>query len=236
MLVTDGFVHWDENLQFEKVVTWNLDTNNDGVAGITKEGQVILLKKGALSDYPECYVGYCPEWTWFLDFAGVKATHSPYQYHVISQVMKTRPEVIVELGTAHGALSLYLGLCAAVIDAKVHTFDYDPEQSRPIRGAFEKLGIIYHEMDYLEHKEFVKALLRGRRSYVICDGEHSQKALELATFAPAITPGSLISVHDYYAEVRDEDIQETIGKNNLKEFQRSEWCRHAVFFATWVKE
>jgi cephalosporin hydroxylase len=213
-----------------------MDSNRDGLVGFSEAGPM-LLKKGMFEGYPDEYVGYCPEWVWFCDFAGVNATHSPYQYNLISQVMKHHPpEVIVELGTAHGALSLYLGVCGAVVGAQVHTFDYDREQSKPVWGAFERMGIQFHNMDFLEHKDFVAALLRGRKSYVICDGEREQKALELETFAPHITPGSCISVHDYYSEVHPEDIEETIGVNGLVPFQRSEWMRHAVMFATWIKE
>ena len=102
---------------------------------------------------------------------------------------------------------------------EVHTFDFDPEQSRPTWGAFSKLGICYHEMDYFAYKGVIEGVLKGKKSYVICDGDHDQKTKELETFAPMIEKGSLISVHDWIAEVG-----------------RRDWTRHGVHFATWVKE
>lgn len=236
MLVTDGISRWDEEFGFEKVLVWGLDQLPDGRVGIEPPGEsntVHLLKKGLISNQPAGYVAYEPEWVWFLDFAGIKATHNFYQYHIISQVFKLhRPEVVVELGTAHGALSLYLGVCGLVFDAEVHTFDINPSESEPARKAMDKLGVRFHDMDYMEHKDFVAALLRDRKSYVICDGDHEHKANEINTFSPLITPGSVISGHDYWAEFKTEDVQ----TGNLKPFAQNEWTRHSVLYATWIKE
>ena len=57
-------------------------------------------------------------------FAGIKAQHSALTYEVIDDILKgSNVKRIVELGTAAGALSFYLGLCGKMLGIPVYTVD-----------------------------------------------------------------------------------------------------------------
>jgi hypothetical protein len=176
------------------------------------------------------------EWEWFLDFATIKACHSCYEYHIISQILKhNKVSSIIELGTFEGALALYLGVCGLVLDIPVHTFDRDASYSEA--AHLDRLGVHFYEMDYLtdEGIEKVKALIDGKPTYLICDGDSHAKAIEFGVYADLIPEGSVISTHDWNTEVRPDDVESVVSRNNLAPFGPLSWTYHSVGFATWRK-
>ena len=177
------------------------------------------------------------EWEWFLDFATINTCHSFYQYHIISQVLRLNEvDCIVELGTHMGGLALYLGVCGAVLGVPVYTFDRDSSFSEKAKPGLDRLGVEFHELDYMTDKDKVLECIAGRKVYLICDGDNMSKTGEFNSYVPDLAKGSVVSVHDWLSEVSYADIKDTVDKYEMRPFGVRDWMRHLVMFATFVKE
>lgn len=228
-----------------RVEQWEMSGYPGAIISIeddTEERRVTILHQtdtedgwglGASFMEPEC------EWEWFLDFAGIPECSCKYQQHIISQVLRCNDvEVIVELGTFKGALALYLGVCGLVKGIPVYTFDRDTDLSIPAQPAMNRMEVIWQQTDYLTDAGIadVMCAIANRRVYLICDGDNANKATEFNTFVPLLKKGSVVSVHDWHAEVHPEDIKETVERYNMRFFGERDWFRHHTMFATFVKE
>jgi hypothetical protein len=175
-------------------------------------------------------------------FAGQRAQHSFMLHHHISRILLKNPGVegIVEIGTAMGALSIYLGLWGARLSVPVDTFDHtefafqkehnvDDLTAEPV---FRRLGVRLHKANvFTEGRAEVESLIKGKAVYLFCDG--GNKAREFQAFAPLLAPGSIISTHDWPGEIKSDDVVPTVHSCGLVPFEKEEWGRIAT--ATWVK-
>jgi hypothetical protein len=176
-------------------------------------------------------------------FAGQRAQHSFMLHHHISRFILANPKVdgIVEIGTALGALSIYLGLWGARLGVPVDTFDhsefafqkehnFDDITAKPI---FEKLGITLHRADVFtpEGQSAVIDLLMNKSIYLFCDG--GNKAREFRTFVPFLGAGSIVSTHDWPGEIKPDDVAATVADLGLVPFEEETWGKIAT--ATWMK-
>ena len=175
-------------------------------------------------------------------FAGQRAQHSFMLHHYISRIILANPKIegIVEIGTALGALSVYLGLWGARLGVPVHTFDHsefafqkehnvDSITAKPI---FEKLGIVMHRADVFTssgYQEVVKAI-DGKPIYLFCDG--GNKAREFQSFVPRLLPGSIVSTHDWPGEIKPDDVASIVSEIGLVPFEEDTWGKIAT--ATWL--
>lgn len=225
--------------------TWDMSNIPDSVIFVEEEGEerrVIICRPGSIFNGwsgEQMRVEHETEWEWFLDFAGINTCHNFYQYHIISQILKQNEvECIVELGTYRGALALYLGVCGALKGIPVYTFDRDASFSAEAKPGLDKLGVGFFELDYMTPHgiEVVMSCIAGRKVYLICDGDNKAKADEFNIFVPSLASGSVVSVHDWWAEMTPNDIGETVEKYKLRPFGVRDWFRHQVRFATFVKE
>ncbi len=168
---------------------------------------------------------------WFLDFCGVPLGHNHYVHHLIGTHLKEFPgiEVIIELGTGVGGLSLFCGLLGIRYGLDVHTFDVTRHFDQPTAELMAFLKVRYHEVDLFSAagQAEVWGAIDGRKTYLVCD--NGNKRSEFQTYVPPLRPGSLVSVHDYGLEFFEEDA----NLPGLEPVGRDEWLKHQCLYATW---
>lgn len=132
--------------------------------------------------------------TWWLGTRTLKCPLDLWVYQEI--VCRTRPDVILETGTAHGGSALFL---ASVFDqlgsGDVVTADIDAGVARPEHPRVTYLTGSSVDASVLEQ---MRAAARGRKTMVILDSDHSAAhvAAELASYAPLVTEGCYLIVED----------------------------------------
>lgn len=173
-------------------------------------------------------------------FVGQEMQHNFFTHHVISRVLTANPQVrsIIELGTGHGGLTLYLKLWAARLGVDVHTFDvHQYVMEDGAMPAFVRLGIHCHVMDIFtdEAMQLIKSVIADEPTYIVCD--NGDKPREFATYAPVIPSGSVISAHDWgeAGEIRPEDVSDVVAQHGLVQFEPEEGSKFSTAFGTWVK-
>jgi cephalosporin hydroxylase len=149
-----------------------------------------------VNDFHRLYYSDGTSWqeTWWLGTRTLKCPLDLWMYQEI--VYRTRPDVILETGTAHGGSALFL---ASVFDqigsGEVVTADIDNAQERRD----------HHRITYLTGSSVDARVLEamctaasGRRTMVILDSDHSAAhvAAELACYAPLVTEGCYLIVED----------------------------------------
>jgi len=175
-------------------------------------------------DIPDAHL----PWELNLEFVGQPMGTNYFVFAMICEILKTcEVESIIELGTYHGALSLYLGMWAQRLGIPCVTFDV-VNLHKEVEGLFDLLGIHYLEMDVFtdEAREVVLDVAHGEPTYLICDG--GDKVRELDTYLPLIPVGSVVSVHDWGTEiesVQHEDVP-------VEQLYRERWQAHDARFAT----
>ena len=173
------------------------------------------------------------DWEWFKEFAGIGMPSNYYTFHLISRIMTENPQIqcIVELGTYWGSMAVYLGLIGIRRGIPVYTFDKVDQLRHRTKLLFQALRINFHSLDIFEYRDIVKEIFGQRITYLICD--NGNKADEFYEFGRALTPGSVISVHDYGTEFYDEDARRLSDIRSIEPFHPEEWTKHNVQFATW---
>jgi hypothetical protein len=166
--------------------------------------------------------------------------HNFYTYHVISRILEANPQVrsIIELGTGHGALTLYLRLWAARLGIEIHSFDVNNfVKDDGAEQMFYRLGIHRHIMDIMgaEAMQLIKEIIDDKPCYLVCD--NGNKPLEFATYAPLLPSRSIISAHDWgpAGEIRPEDVEAVVSQQGLVPFEPEEGSKFNTAFGTWVK-
>jgi 23S rRNA U2552 (ribose-2'-O)-methylase RlmE/FtsJ len=166
-------------------------------------------------------------------FANIVAQHSALMYETLDDILRSfRVSKIIELGTARGALSVYLGLMGVRSGVQVYTVDKDTP-SADVMNCFSKLGVSFVMMDILSQKgkDKVRELIGATPVYLICD--NGNKVDEFNSFAPHLCKGSVISAHDWSIEIGEEDIKNTVCNLQLKPFKKEAWLHSDLYFATW---
>lgn len=175
-------------------------------------------------------------------FAGQEAQHGGRLYYYFSYLFLDHPHIesIIELGTALGAMSLYLGLWGARKSIHVHTFDQDDFVFKKEHNVddicavnvFNKLDINMHRISIFtdEGQEEVKQLLKGKPVFLFCD--NGDKPREFNLFVPHLEPGSVVSVHDWPGEIGNRHVADLVKKRGLIPWEKRWWI--SVGTATWV--
>jgi cephalosporin hydroxylase len=149
-----------------------------------------------IRDFHRLYYREARGWqqTWWL---GTKALKCPLDLWVYQEIIfQTRPDLIVETGTAHGGSALYL---ASVFDllgnGAVVTVDIEDREGRPQHGRITYLTGSSADPEVVEQ---VRAAAHGRRTMVVLDSDHSagHVAAELAAYAPLVERGCYLIVED----------------------------------------
>jgi hypothetical protein len=159
---------------------------------------------------------------------------------------------IVELGTSHGGMSVFLQLFAISCNAEFRTYDL-PGQVPQYADILSRLGTDVRQGDVLNDDHIqseIRTFVNGPGvSVVLCDDGNKQTEFDL--FAGGLKDGDLILVHDYatdtdifeghlrdrcwsFHEVCLKDISSTMKRFNLTPFlsnifERAAWhCARRV--------
>jgi hypothetical protein len=124
-------------------------------------------------------------------YKGIKIIHELDIIPIIKRIIKNfDPEIIIEIGTAHGGLTLVFHEAAPKAD--IHT--YDPFRNITKSSLFGK-KVHFHKEDAFKSKNIRNICKSNKRKILFCDGFDKKK--EFLTFAPLLNSGDLAGVHDY---------------------------------------
>jgi hypothetical protein len=174
-----------------------------------------------------------------LRFVGQEVQHSFFVYHIMSLILEANPQIagIVELGTGTGGLTMYLGMWAARRGIPMTSFDINAYamEAEGIPAVFEALGVNYEQHNVFQGPghERARAAVTGKPIYLFCD--NGNKPEEFKMFVPMLESGSVVSVHDWTAEIRPEHVEAVVAEHKLEPFRQDLWLKHAAIMATWKK-
>lgn len=145
-----------------------------------------------------CYYEGQTGGTWNDTFyLGVRLLKCPTDLWTYQEIIHaTRPELIVETGTAYGGSALYLAhLCAATGTGRVVTVDIDPKPDRP---AHERITYLSGSSTSTVIVERIRREAEGKRVMVILDSDHRRAHVleEMQLYSPLVTPGCYLIVED----------------------------------------
>jgi hypothetical protein len=164
---------------------------------------------------------------WHLPFVGLLAQHSVFLRPIIDVVMLNNDiKAIYEIGTADGALAVYLGLWGLFKDIPVTTFDIE-ELPDIVKAFLLKLRVMPYQMDVFTDEVKEMITVRDEPCYLICDG--GDKPKEIQVYSELLPAGSVISAHDWGQEIGEEDVKGL----PLKPWIEDSWLWNNAQFATW---
>lgn len=155
------------------------------------------VHQGSLNGFPEL------QQTWF----GRTIWKNPLDCWVYQEILhETRPEVIVEIGVAHGGSALYL---AHLLDLMGGDYGIvvgiDIDLSKAADLTHPRIRLI--QGDCLDSSTFnqVAQVARNRKTMVIADCDHSKEHVlhELRTYSPLVSVGYYYIVEDGICDVID---------------------------------
>jgi len=150
-----------------------------------------------VEDFHRLYYDSAPR-TWHdTRWQGVPVWKCPLDLWVYQEIVfETRPDLIVETGTAFGGSALYLAhLCDLADNGRVITIDLN----EPLGGAAPE----HERIEYLRGSSVagevvsqVRRASEGRRVMVVLDSDHTKNHVlaELETYAPLVTQGGYLVV------------------------------------------
>lgn len=131
-----------------------------------------------------------------VEWMGVQVHKNPFDMLLYQEILfETKPDLIIETGTADGGSALYLaGICDILKRGEIISIDIRkykvPGHSR----------ITYMVADSGDSKTFnkVKAHCKGKKVMVILDSDHSKKHVlkELNLYSSLVTKGNYLVVED----------------------------------------
>ncbi|MFK7830143.1 MAG: hypothetical protein AB8B57_10225 [Congregibacter sp.] len=181
----------------------------------------------------------------FCEYDGIMAMQNAAVFSVFREFLRlTRPARILEIGTAHGGLTLFLrhtldelGLSASTIRTCDLVSIASHSRLRATAGI-EVLtqNLFTHSYKGIRQPQLVFPFLRlPGRVVVLCDG--GSKPDEFRLLAPHLKPGDVIMAHDYapdrryfeehilnrhwnWLEIQDDDVAEVCLASNLEPFMQ----------------
>lgn len=155
--------------------------------------------KRIIKEFHKLYF-YEKEKTWKNNtfWLGVPVAKCPLDLWIYQEIInETKPDVIVEAGTAYGGSALFLAsMCDLVNHGQVITIDLEAQPNRPrhariryVSGSSVSANVI------AEVNNFITP---AARVMVILDSDHSAEHVrrELETYSPLVTVGCYLIVED----------------------------------------
>lgn len=129
---------------------------------------------------------------WTAKWLGIPVIQNPMDMWALQEVIvETKPELIIETGSAYGGSALFY---VSVFDGEVISVDLQ-EQFKP---ALSHPRITFLKSDSVAAIGQVTELIKGRRTMVVLDGDHSAQTVlkELEVYAPLVSAGCYLVVCD----------------------------------------
>ena len=153
-----------------------------------------------------------------ITFAGCVAQQSSASLATIEAALDYgKPRQIIEIGTGHGGLTLYLGTWALHNDAHVHTFDNHDKLLTNTLRLFNRFEIQRHIADVFDDTFtlIIKLLASDEPTMLFCDGGNKHK--ELIRYAGLVKPGDVVGCHDWASEVCPTTVSPMMAKLGYRE-------------------
>lgn len=119
-------------------------------------------------------------------------------------------ELVIELGGFHGGLTLQLS--DVFPDSEIHSFDVRllSGMKNVLEVVGEKSNITFYKESVLSvaNENVLKLVKDGRRKILYCDNGH--KAAEIKMYAPYLSVGDVLGVHDWGVELKMKHIKGTL--------------------------
>jgi cephalosporin hydroxylase len=129
---------------------------------------------------------------------GVKTLRCPLDLWLYQEIIfETRPDVIVETGTAHGGGALFLAsICDLVKNGQVISIDITQASPRPQHPRLSYLT--GSSVASIIVKEVHQRAANAKQTLVILDSDHSKEHVvaEMKAYAPIIRPNGYMIVED----------------------------------------
>jgi len=146
-------------------------------------------------------------------FEGFIAEQSEPGINVIEKILKENTDIlrVIELGTGHGGMSLFLGSFICDRAGRVLTID----RVRLMDGGYDlwiqsaqKYNVSFLQKDVFEPDTVkdVSNFIAGHRALIFCD--NGEKKREVAVYAEILKKGDLLLAHDYNGEFYLQDLPE----------------------------
>ncbi len=142
---------------------------------------------------------------------GIKAEMSWVGLGVLEKMLQAHREQtgwLVEIGTGCGGTTAYLGAWAKVANVEFVTYDIKARRvADHVADLLDSIGVDRRIADVFSPaimEEIGGILSLATPGVLFCDGGH--KLQEACTFAPMLTPGSVLIVHDVGTELTLDDL------------------------------
>lgn len=130
-------------------------------------------------------------------YMGVRLLKCPTDLWAYQEIVfETRPELIVEAGTAYGGSALYFAhLYDRLGVGRVLSVDIDPKPDLP---RHERIAYLTGSSTSAEVVERVQREAEGKRTMVVLDSDHSAAHVlkEMRLYSPLVSPGCYLIVED----------------------------------------
>ena len=172
---------------------------------------------------------------WHTHFIGQHMQHNYWLYEIIDRVMRANPSIgsLVELGTGAGAVTTVFGLWGIQRGIPVLSVDNTVRHNPKVLTA---LGVHFVQEDIFGEPFAAKMqeTVDHKPTWLFCDG--GWKGKELATFAPTLPKGSIVSAHDLGTEFKhDYHAQPLCDQGVIEPFKPEWWMENNVQLAIYKK-
>ncbi len=151
---------------------------------------------------------YAYNWTWM----GRPAIQFPQDLIAMQEIIwRTRPEVVVETGIAHGGSLVFFASMLSLLGDERQAIGVDIDIRAHNRRAIEehpmapRITMVEGSSTDVEVARQVHALVAGRRAMLVLDSNHTADhvATELALYTPLVRTGCFTIVMDTIVELSD---------------------------------
>jgi cephalosporin hydroxylase len=151
---------------------------------------------------------YAYNWTWM----GRPAIQFPQDLIAMQEIIwRTRPDVVVETGIAHGGSSVFFASMLSLLGGERQVIGIDIDIRAHNRKAIEehpmasRIRMVEGSSIDVTVAQHVHALVAGRRAMVVLDSNHTADhvAAELELYTPLVRTGCFTIVMDTTVELSD---------------------------------
>ena len=148
--------------------------------------------------------------------------HSYVEFIFLDQILTHNNfNVIIELGTGNGGMTVLFAIHALRMRIPLHTIDVRQEPGEPIYQRLKKMvPIHYYQQDVFspEAGQKIVSLIKKGRVFLYCD--NGDKAKEMKTYVPHLKSGDVVLAHDKNQDIYYKDICGLVVAEGLTPFHQ----------------
>jgi cephalosporin hydroxylase len=169
-------------------------------AGVIARWRPSSLMRWHVNEFHRLYYGLGRRGSTWRDtwWFGVPIMKSPLDLWIYQEILnETRPDVIIETGTARGGSALFLAMmCDFIGRGEVISIDIRATPGRPSHDRIRYFHGSSIDPDIIA--QVVESVRNHRRVMVLLDSEHSREHVlrELESYSPLVTEGCYLIVED----------------------------------------